>query len=45
MYGLVMGISTVFEIFNNFSHLGVEVTPGAISNVLHILPVTLGIGF
>jgi hypothetical protein len=33
------GISVVFEIFSNFLFRG-GVTPGAISNVLHILPIT-----
>jgi hypothetical protein len=42
MYGLWVGISTGFEI-QPISHFwGVGLTPGAISNVLHILPVTEG---
>jgi hypothetical protein len=42
IYGLGVGISKVFEIFSNFLFLGVGLTPGAISYVLHILPVTQG---
>jgi hypothetical protein len=45
VHGLGVGISIVFEIFSNFPFLGVELTPGAISNVLHILPVTVSICF
>jgi hypothetical protein len=42
VYGLGLGISTGFEI-QPISHFwGVGLTPGAISNVLHILPVTQG---
>ena len=42
MYGLGEGISTGFEI-QQISHFwGVRLTPMAISNVLHILPVTQG---
>jgi hypothetical protein len=38
VYGLGMGISVVFEIYN-FPFLGVGVDPrGHILNVLHILP-------
>jgi hypothetical protein len=37
-----VGISIVFEIFSNIPFRGEGVTPGAISNVLHILPVTQG---
>jgi hypothetical protein len=43
--GLGVGISIVFEIFSNFLFLRGRLTPGAISNVLHILPVTLSICF
>jgi hypothetical protein len=32
MYGLWLGISTVFKIFSNFPFLGVGLTTGAISN-------------
>jgi hypothetical protein len=45
MYGLGVGISIVYEIFSNFTFLRVELTPGVISNVFQILPVTLGICF
>jgi hypothetical protein len=41
-YDLGVGISIVFKKFSNFPFLGVRLTPGAISNVLHILPVTEG---
>ena len=42
MYGLGVGISTGFEI-QQISHFGGGgLTPGAISNVLYILPVTQG---
>ena len=42
MFGLGVGISTGFEI-QQISHFwGVGLTPMAISNVLHILPVTQG---
>jgi hypothetical protein len=38
-------ISTIFEIISKFPFLRVGLTPGAISDVLYILPVTLGICF
>jgi hypothetical protein len=41
LYGLGVGISIVFEVFSNFPFQGGGLTLGAISNVLHILPVTL----
>jgi hypothetical protein len=42
IYGLGVGISTGFEI-QQISHFwGVGLTPRAISNVLHVLPVTQG---
>jgi hypothetical protein len=42
MYGLGVGISTGFEIQPISYFWGVGLTPGAISNVLHILPVKQG---
>jgi hypothetical protein len=39
---LGVGISIVFKIFSNFPFLRMELTQGAISNVLHILPVAQG---
>jgi hypothetical protein len=45
MYGLGVDISTVFERFSQFpifSIGGGGVTPGAISNILHILSVVIG---
>jgi hypothetical protein len=42
-YSLRVGISIVFKIFSNFLFQGrVGLTPWAISDVLHILPVTQG---
>jgi hypothetical protein len=43
IYGLGVGISIVFKMFSNFLFLGVGLTPRAISNVLHRLPVIPGI--
>jgi hypothetical protein len=37
-----VGISIVFEIFSNLPFLGVGLTPGGTSSVLHILSVTQG---
>jgi hypothetical protein len=45
IYGLGVGISTVFKIFSNFPFLGGGVDPGAISNVFHIMLVALSICF
>jgi hypothetical protein len=42
IYGLGVRISIVFKIFSNSCLWKVGMTPGVISNVLHILPVTQG---